>query len=88
MNVAKIRPTFNRVLVKKLTEEKTESGIFIPISVEDDSTFKVEIVAVGSEVSSFTPNQIGLLNKFSGVEVSINTGVYLVNEKDILAIIE
>lgn len=87
MNVTKIKPTFNRVLVKKLTEEKTEGGLFIPITAEEGNIFQAEVVAIGKEVTGFDVGETVLVGKFSGIEVEMNTAVFLLNEKDILAII-
>lgn len=95
-----IKPTFERLLVKVVKEEFTESGLIL-IKGDDeenhDKTLTVEIIDIGPQCgtikNNFTvPNfSIGmkcLISKYSGIEVKALSDLILINEKDILAIIQ
>jgi len=96
-----IKPFDARVVVKKPTrQERTESGIIIPDSIDEQKqTEQGEVVAVGPGSRNPTtgepmdvPLKVGdkiIYTKFSAVEVK-NDGedFYLVNERDILGVIE
>ncbi|MEI7463528.1 MAG: co-chaperone GroES [Candidatus Taylorbacteria bacterium] len=96
---SKIKPLFDRVLIKEDTEhkeKKTSSGIIIPITVnEDKGSKKGEIVAVGE----------GKVEDGELIKLSVNVGdsvlfqwgdkikvdddeYYIVRESEILAIIK
>lgn len=90
MRINNVTPTFDRVLLEKVNEEKTEGGLFVPITAEDNNTYKAKIVAVGPDVH-LTKHNIGtivIVGRYSGVELSAGSGVVIVNVKDILGTVE
>lgn len=94
----KIRPLHDRVLVKRVEEDKTSpGGIVIPDSATE-KPIEGEVVAVGNgkildtgEVRALevkTGDKI-LFGKYSGTEVKVDGDEYLVmREDDIMGIIE
>lgn len=85
MRFNNITPSFDRVLIEKVKEEKTETGIYIPLTVEDDNTYKAKVLAVGPEVVN--KNLVGVIvivGKYAGTELSKDSGVNIINIKDIL----
>ena len=94
----KIRPLHDRVIVKRVEEErKTASGIVIP----DTATEKPdqgEVVAVGpgkrDDSGKLIPFEVKkgdrvLISKYGGTEIKVDSKDYLImREDDILGIIE
>lgn len=92
----KVRPLYDRVLVKrKDPETKTKSGLFLPEAAQTKSSLAV-VVAVGNgyvnDEGGVTPlkveaGQTVLLSEWSGDEVKIDGVDHLVvRERDILAV--
>jgi len=94
----KIRPLHDRVIIKRMEEEKTSAGgIVIPDSAAE-KPIKGEVVAVGNgkildsgEVRAIDL-KVGdkvLFGKYSGTEVKVDDQEYLVmREEDIMGVIE
>ena len=93
----KIRPLHDRVIVKRLEEEKTSpGGIVIPDSAAEKPV-RGEIVAAGNgkvlENGSIRPLDVKvgdkiLFGKYSGTEVKVDGVDYLVmREDDIVAVL-
>jgi chaperonin GroES len=94
----KIRPLHDRVVIKRMEEEKTSpGGIVIPDSAAE-KPIKGEVVAVGNgkiqENGKAQPldvkvGDIVLFGKYSGTEVKIDTDELVVmKEDDIMAILD
>ena len=94
----KIRPLHDRVIVKRLEEErKTASGIVIPDTAAEKPD-QGEIVAVGPGKRDDKGNRIAmdlkagdrvLFGKYSGTEVKIDGEELLVmREEDIMGVVE
>ena len=94
----KVRPLYDRVLVKRLnTEEKTKGGIIIPETAKEKPQ-EGKIISVGKgkllEDGSTRPLDIKvgdkiLFGKYGGTEINIEGDEYLIlREEEILAIIE
>jgi chaperonin GroES len=94
----KIRPLHDRVLAKRLEEEKTSAGgIVIPDSATE-KPIQGEVIAVGNgkvldngEVRSLEvkAGDKVLFGKYSGTEVKVDGEEYLVlREDDIMGIVE
>ncbi len=97
MEKQKVQPLADRVLVEPLeAEEKTAGGIVIPDSAKEKQQ-KGKVVAVGkgriTEDGKVTPLEVKvndqvLFGRYSGTEVKVGAGDYLIiKEDDILAII-
>lgn len=94
--MTKIRPLYDRVVVKKHDLQKTEGGILIPDTVEKPSIG--EVVAVGEgyreDGGAITPLKVRVgdrvtFAKYSGSEFEQNGSKLLVmREDDILAVLE
>ena len=92
-----IRPTGSRVVVKKPTrQERTDSGIILPDTVEEgQQTAQGEVVAVGPGKVSESGKEVAmsvkkgdkiLYGKYSGTEFAFEGTEYLImRESDILA---
>ena len=98
MEKSKIQPLGDRVLIEPLeAEEKTASGIVIPDTAKEKQQ-KGKVVAVGkgrvAEDGKLTPLEVKvndqvLFGRYSGTEVKIGAGDYLIiKEDDILAILK
>ena len=93
----KIRPLHDRVIVKRLDEEKTAGGIIIPDSAKEKPS-EGEIVAVGSGAKAddgkVTPLDVKvgdrvLFGKYSGQTVRVKGDELLVmREEDIMGVVE
>jgi len=94
----KVRPLYDRILVKRIdTEEKTKGGIIIPDTAKEQPQ-EGKIIALGKgkllEDGSIRPldvkvgNKI-LFSKYGGTDINIDGEEYLIlREDDILAIVE
>ncbi len=94
----KIRPLYDRVVIKRTEEEKiTEGGIVIPDTAKE-KPMKGEIVAVGEgkllddgklRSLSVKIGDIVLLGKYAGTEVKIDGKEFVVlREDDIMGVVE
>jgi len=88
----KIRPLYDRIVVKRLTEtdEKTASGLFIPDSAKEKPQ-EGEVVAVGKgkrlEDGKVVPLdvQVGdkiLFGKYSGSDIKLDGQEYMIMRED------
>lgn len=93
--VEKIRPLFDRVLVKRLeNEEKTAGGIIIPdVAKEKAQTGKVIAVGTGKVLSDgkvlpmqVKVNDVVFFGKYAGTEA--NEEHIVIREDEILGVIE
>ncbi len=94
----KIRPLYDRLIVRRVAEEeKTKGGIIIPDTAKDKPT-EGEVVAAGkgrlTEDGKVIPMDVKqgdriLFSKYAGNEVKIDGVEYLImREEDVLGIIE
>mgnify|MGYP003473863091 FL=1 len=94
----KIRPLYDRLIVRRVAEEeKTKGGIIIPDTAKDKPT-EGEVVAAGkgrlTEDGKVVPMDVKkgdriLFSKYGGNEVKIDGVEYLImREEDVLGIIE
>jgi chaperonin GroES len=94
----KIKPLYDRVVVKKTeVEQKTAGGIILPDTAKEESQIG-EVVAVGEgrllENGEVRPLKVKegdkvLYSKYAGNEVELDGEKYLIiREEDILAVIE
>lgn len=88
MRFDNITPSFDRVLIEKVKEEKTDTGIYIPLTSEGENTYKAKVLAVGPEVNVMKlVGAIVLVGRYAGVELVADKGIVMVNIKDILGIV-
>jgi chaperonin GroES len=96
--MAKFRPLYDRVLVKRLqSEDRTSSGLVIPESAKEKPQ-QAKVVAVGqgrlSKKNDLIPLTVKagdtiLFGKYTGDEIKIDGEEHLIlREQDILAIVE
>ena len=94
----KIRPLQDRVIVKRMEEERTSAGgIVIPDSATE-KPIKGQVIAVGpgkklesgsTQVVDLKVGDSVLFGKYSGTEVKVGDEEYLVmREDDIMGVIE
>lgn len=94
----KIRPLHDRVVVRRLEDERTSAGgIVIPDSAAE-KPMRGEVLAIGSgkvlengdtRALAVKVGDVVLFGKYSGTEVKINhEEVVVMREDDIMAIIE
>jgi chaperonin GroES len=91
-----IRPLNDRVIIERVEERKTASGIIIPETASAEKPQKGRVVAVGpgriqnNEIKKLEV-QVGdevLFAKYSGTEIKFNESEFLVmREEDIIGII-
>ena len=92
MAKVKIKPLADRVLVEPAqAEEKTAGGIIIPDTAKEKPQ-KGTVVAVGpgkkDEPMTVKVGDVVLYGKYSGTEITVDGGNYLImRESDIVAII-
>ncbi|MCS7263021.1 MAG: co-chaperone GroES [Aquificaceae bacterium] len=97
--MAKLRPLYDKVVVKRFEEQeqKTASGIIIPDTAKEKPQFG-EVVAVGEGKLLQSGQQVSLrvkpgdkvvFNKYAGTEVELDGEKYLImSEEEILAVVE
>ena len=94
----KIRPLYDRILVKRLEEQqKTAGGLYIPDSAKE-KPLEALVVAVGAgkvqEDGSLRKLEVKagdkiLFSKYSGSDIKIDGAEHLIlREDDVLAVIE
>jgi chaperonin GroES len=93
----KIKPLDDRVLLEVLEEEETSSGGIIIPDTAKEKPQQAKVVAVGpgrtaEDGSRIAPEvkkgDVVLYGKYSGTEVSVDNGDYLIlREGDILAVL-
>ncbi|MBN1830385.1 MAG: co-chaperone GroES [Deltaproteobacteria bacterium] len=94
----KIRPLYDRILVKRLEEEeKTKGGIIIPDTAKE-KPMQGEIIAAGKgrrgDDGKILPLDVKvgdriLFNKYAGSDIKIDDESYMImREDDVLGIIE
>lgn len=83
------QPLGERVLVKRVEEANTtSSGIIIPDNAQEKPS-RGEVVAVSKEVSEVACGDVVVFGKYSGSEISLAGGKFLVLEtKDIFGIVK
>ena len=82
----KIKPLFDRVLLKTV-QEKNKSTILLPESAT--KSHLSEVVAIGDDVGAINIGDKVLINKFAGSEFDIDNETFmLIKECDILAVME
>ena len=94
----KIRPLHDRVIVKRLEEERTSPGGIVIPDAATEKPIQGKIIAVGKgkilEDGHVRPLDVKvgdkiLFGKYSGTEVKVDGEEYLVmREEDVMAIIE
>ena len=94
----KIKPLYDRILVKRLEEqEKTAGGLYIPDSAKE-KPLEAQVVAVGAgkiqENGSLRKLEVKagdkiLFSKYSGNEIKIDGTEHLIlREDDVLAVLD
>lgn len=80
-----LKPIDDRVLIEKVNNNETSSGIYIP---GEDNKFTV--IETGDNVKEVSKGDIVVVTNFSGrTELNYQDKIYnLIQESDILAIIE
>jgi chaperonin GroES len=97
-NVMKIRPLYDRILVKRLeTGEMKKGGIIIPDTAKE-KPMEAEVVAVGkgkvNEEGKQFPLDVKkgdkiLIGKYAGTEIKIHDEEHLIlKEDEVLAVVE
>jgi chaperonin GroES len=92
-----IKPLFNFVLVKPLTEEVTKSGIVLPDTINKEKPERGEVLAIGdgrffengqrAEMSVKVGDQV-MFKKFSADTIKVDDEeLLIIREGDIIAII-
>ncbi len=94
----KIRPLHDRVLIKRMEEERTSPGGIVIPDTAAEKPIKGEVIAVGQgrvldsgELRPLTLNEGDkvLFGKYSGTEVKLDGEDYLVmKEDDVMAVLE
>lgn len=91
-----VKPLHDRVIIERIEERKTSSGIIIPETVSGEKPQRGRIVATGpGKIQNNKHMKLEvkegdevLFGKYSGTEIKVNNCEYLVmREEDIIGII-
>ena len=84
-----IRPLKKNVIVKPpVIEKQTASGIVLPDSTTEKRVQEGEVLAYGSECQDIKEGDTVLFSEYAPIEIKLqDVKYYVVDEKDILAII-
>lgn len=96
--MAKIRPLHDRVIVKRVEEEKTSAGGIVLPDTAKEKPSRGKVVAVGNgkvtdsgEIRALDVKvgDVVLFGKYAGTEVKVNDDELLVmREEDIMGVVE
>ena len=82
----KVKPIFDRVLLKAVDFSETQTGIIIPKTMDDRSHI-MQVIEIG-DASQVKAGDNVIVAKYAGTEVSIGAEKYtLVCEHDILGVV-
>ncbi len=92
----KLRPLYDKIVLERIEQEKTDSGLYIPETSQEKPNIGIIIEAgYGKfENGQYTPLAVKkgdkvLFAKFSGTEVEFGDKKYIIiRENDILSILE
>jgi len=94
----KIRPLHDRVIIKRLEEERTSPGGIVIPDTATEKPIRGEVIAVGKgkllesgdlRPLDLKPGDKVIFGKYSGTEVKVEGEDYLVmKEDDVMAVIE
>jgi len=78
-------PMYDNICCERLGDDKkTSSGVIRGISKE--KPLIVKVISVGDEIKEISPNDVLLINKYSGVEMEIDKKTMLfIKPTDVLA---
>ena len=92
-----MRPLFGNVIIKPITEEKTEGGLYRPESAQNDPIQKGEVIATGSGSIAFDGSPIEMevhvgeivLYKANGAyKIKVDKkDHYIVEQRDIVTVV-
>ncbi len=84
----RFKPLGERILAERVEEtNKTASGIIIPDNAKE-KPLQAKVVAVSNEVADLKEGDVVVFGKYSGVELTLEDGEYLVlDTSDILGVI-
>ena len=83
----KITPLFDRVLLKPITTQVSQGGIYIPKEATERSQI-MTVIAIGEEVygQGFQVGDNVIVSKYAGTEVVAgDEKLFVINQYDILA---
>ena len=94
----KIRPLYDRILVKRLEEKETKKGGIIIPDTAKEKPMQAEVIAIGSgkvsDEGKVTPLTVKkgdhvLIGKYAGTEIKIDETEHLIiREDEVLAVVE
>ena len=91
MSKTNVRPLGENILIApEKAEKKTSAGIYLPENASEERPQQGKVIAVGdSEKIKVKKGQIVVYTRYSGAEVKIDGGDFLiVSIKDVLAVVE
>lgn len=83
------KPLFDKVIVEKITESKTKSGIMLLTPENNEDFYRGLVVARGQNVMHVQENNVVAISKHSGIDWKEGEIWYrIIREQDILFVIE
>lgn len=87
-----VKPTFGRIILKPTKSEKTENGIYIPVSAQH-KTQTAEVVSIsekeGVDEFNFNVGDVVIYDTFAGNKIKIDGETHvIIGVGDILAIVK
>ena len=83
----KIKPLFDRVLLRNVEQRSSEGGIYVPKDVMERS-LTMQVIAVGDALC-VEVGEVVIVGKYTGTDVVVgNDKFWIVQECDILAKVE
>lgn len=88
LEVSKIKPLKNQVLIKRSSQKQSLGKILLPESSQEKPK-EGEVIAVGPEALSVKPKDDVLFSSYAGTELTVEDESYLIiSEEDIIGILE
>jgi len=86
----KIKPLFDRVLLRPVTTQPTQSGILVPReSTERSQTMTILEIGTSVEANTFQIGEKVVVSKYAGTEITAgDEKLYVLHQYDILAKIQ
>ena len=83
------KPLFDKVIVEKITESKTKSGIMLLTPENNEDFYRGLVVAKGAATQYIEENAVVAISKHSGIDWREGETWYrIIREQDILFVID
>ncbi len=78
-----IRPTGNRVLVRRAPKQtQTPGGLYIPETVEENGSVEAHVLNIGRDVKDVNTGDTVLVPRYGGLEIKVDEETLVIFQAD------